>query len=196
MDLKEPKSQKILLTVLIGFLLIYFWQARFYSNYSKKISGKQIEYEALLTELKRVELKAKSVQSLKAEYGTLLEKYQNVEELLPEENEVPLFLNQMHTAAQMSQARILELIPKGVVPVSFYNALDYTVKVQGKYNDLGKFLCNVANFPFLNNVSEVTINGLPPDVQGNGGNIPTVTSTFKLTTYYIKEEEKLKKLHL
>lgn len=196
MDLREPKSQKMLLIILVGFLIIYFWHARFYSSYSRKIDESQLEYEALLTHLKKVELKAKSVQSLKSEYENLLNNYQNVEKLLPEENEVPLFLNQMHTAAQMSQARILELNPQGVTPVSFYNALDYTVKVEGKYHSLGKFLSNVANFPFLNNVSQVTIEGLPSDLKGNGANRPTITSTFKLTTYYIKEEEKLKKLQL
>ena len=196
MDLKEPKSQKMLLIILVGFLTIYFWHARFYSNDSRIINEKQIEYETLLTHLKSVELKAQSIQSLKAEYQTLLEEYQKVEELLPEENEVPLFLNQMHTAAQMSQARILELIPKQATAVSFYNELDYTVKVEGKYSDLGEFLCNVANFPFLNNVSQVTMKGLPPELSGDGRNRSSITSTFKLTTYYIREEEKLKKLQL
>ncbi len=196
MDLKEPKSQKILLTILVAFLLIYFWHARFYSKYSERISQKQTEYEALLTHLKKVELKAQSVESLKSEYQTLMDKYGKVEKLLPEENEVPWFLNQMHTAAQMSQARIVEVIPKGTSPVSFYNALDYSVKVEGKYHHLGEFLCNVANFPFLNSVSDVTIDGLPSDFRASGVNKPTVTTVFKLTTYYIKEEEKLKKLQL
>jgi len=196
MDLREPKSQKILLIILVGFLLIYFWHARFYSSYSKKIDEKQLEYEALLTHLKKVELKAKSIESLKSEYQDLWHRYAKVEKLLPEENQVPLFLNQMHTAAQMSQTRIIELTPKGVTPVSFYNALDYTVKVEGKYHQLGRFLCNVANFPFLNDVSQVAIGGLPSDPKGNGPARSTVTSTFKLTTYYIKEEEKLKRLQL
>jgi type IV pilus assembly protein PilO len=196
MDLRESKSQKILLIVLVVFLAIYFWHARFYSNYSKKISGKQLEYETLLTHLKKVELKAQSVESLKAEYQNLWEKYRNVEKLLPEENEVPLFLSQMHTAAQMSQARILELVPKEPLPVSFYNSLDYTVKLEGNYHDLGKFLCNVANFPFLNSVSEVSIQGLPFGLVKDSRNKSPITSAFKLTTYFIREDEKLKKLEL
>ncbi|MGB2697118.1 MAG: type 4a pilus biogenesis protein PilO [Candidatus Zixiibacteriota bacterium] len=196
MDLRESKSQKILLIVLVAFLAIYFWHARFYSNYSKKISGRQLEYETLLTHLKKVELKAQSVESLKAEYQNLWEKYRNVEELLPEENEVPLFLSQMHTAAQMSQARILELVPKEPLPVSFYNSLDYTVKLEGNYHDMGKFLCNVANFPFLNSVSEVSIQGLPLELAKGRRNKFPITSAFKLTTYFIREDEKLKKLEL
>jgi type IV pilus assembly protein PilO len=196
MDLREPKTQKLLLVVLVAFLAIYFWHARFYSAYSKKISAKKLKYEALLTELKKVELKAKSVESLKAEYQNLWERYRNMEELLPEENEVPLFLSQMHTSAQMSQARVLELVPKEPVPVNFYNSLDYTVKLEGDYHDLGEFLCNVANFPFLNNVSEVSIQGLPPDLVKDTRNKSSITSAFKLTTYFIREDEKLKKLEL
>ena len=196
MDLRESKSQKILLIVLVAFLAVYFWHARFYSNYSKKISAKQLEYETLLTHLKKVELKAKSVESLKAEYQNLWERYRNMEELLPEENEVPLFLSQMHSSAQMSQARVLELVPKEPVPVNFYNSLDYTVKLEGDYHDLGEFLCNVANFPFLNNVSEVTIQGLHTELIKGGRNKSSITSAFKLTTYFIREEEKLKKLEL
>lgn len=196
MDLREPKTQKLLLIILVAFLAIYFWHARFYSAYSKKISAKKLEYETLLTELKKVELKAKSVESLKAEYQNLWENYRNVESLLPEENEVPLFLSHMHAAAQMSQARVMELVPKDPLPVSFYNSLDYTVKLEGNYHDLGKFLCNVANFPFLNNVSEVSIQGLPPKLVKDSENKSNITSAFKLTTYYIREDEKLKKLEL
>jgi Tfp pilus assembly protein PilO len=196
MDLRESKSQKLLLTVLVAFLVIYFWHARFYSNYSKKISEKQMEYEMLLTNLKKVELKAKSIESLKVEYHTLWDRYRSVEQLLPEENEVPLFLSQIHTAAQMSQARVLELIPKDPVSISFYNSLDYSVKLEGNYHDLGRFLCNVANFPFLNSVSEISLQGLPHELAKDGRNKSTITSAFKLTTYFIKEEEKLKKLEL
>jgi type IV pilus assembly protein PilO len=196
MDLREPKTQKLLLIILVVFLAIYFWHARFYSAYSRKISAKKLEYETLLTELKKVELKAKSVESLKAEYQNLWERYRNMEELLPEENEVPLFLSQMHASAQMSQARVMELVPKEPMPVNFYNSLDYTVKLEGDYHDLGEFLCNVANFPFLNNVSEVSIQGLPPELVKDRRNKSSITSAFKLTTYFIREEEKLKKLEL
>jgi Tfp pilus assembly protein PilO len=83
MDLKDPKVQKILLGGLILFLIVYFWYARIYSKNSKVISQKQIEYENILTNLKNVEMKAKSFENLKAEYEKLLKRYQKVELLLP-----------------------------------------------------------------------------------------------------------------
>ncbi|MCK4385176.1 MAG: hypothetical protein KAW52_02815, partial [candidate division Zixibacteria bacterium] len=96
MDLKDPKTQKILLGGLIFFLIVYFWYARIYSENSKAISQKQIEYENIVTNLKNVEMKAKSFESLKTEYEKLLERYKGAELLLPEEKQIPLFLTQMH----------------------------------------------------------------------------------------------------
>jgi len=190
MDLKDPKLQKLLLFTLVGFLVLYFWYARIYSGYSEQISQKELEYEILMTDLKSVEMKAKSIESLKDEYQKLLERYQRVEILLPEEKKPSLFLNQMHSAAQVSQTNILEITPQVPRPVSFYNALDFTVRIQGSYHQLGHFFANVANFPFLSNVGGVSVAALPTNVETMGN---TVNASFKLSTYYIKEEERIQK---
>lgn len=191
MDLKDPKSQKLILLVIVGFLVFYFWYARIYSGYSKKISQKGFEYEVLMTELKNVEMKAKSIDNLKDEYGRLLERYKKVELLLPEEKKIPLFLNQMHSAAQISQTNILEITPQPPRPISFYNVFDFSVRIQGSYHQLGDFFANVADFPFLSNLTSVSITALPSDM---GRDKRTITASFRLSTYCIKEGEELKKL--
>lgn len=191
MDLKDPKSQKLILSVIVGFLVFYFWYARIYSGYSQKISQKGLEYEVLMTELKNVEMKAKSIDNLKDEYKRLLERYKRVELLLPEEKKIPLFLNQMHSAAQISQTNILEITPQPPRPISFYNAFDFSVQIQGSYHQLGDFFANVADFPFLSNLTSVSITALPSDM---GRSKRTITASFRLSTYCIKEGEKLKKL--
>ncbi len=190
MDLKDPKSQKFLLLILVGFLILYFWHSRVYSGYSEKISKKQTEYELLMTELKNVEMKAKSINNLKDEYQKLLERYQRVELLLPEEKKIPLFLNQMHSAAQVSQTGVFEITPQPPRPFSFYNISDFTVQIGGSYHQLGEFFANAANFPFLSNITGMSITALPSEM-GKGKS--TITASFRLSTYYIKEEEKLKK---
>jgi len=192
MDLKDPKNQKLFLTVLVAFLAIYFWYARIYSVNIKKINGKQVEYEMLLTNLKNVEMKAKSFQNLKAEYEGLLDRYKQVELLLPEEKQIPLFLTQLQSASQNSEARIGQIMPQGIKPVSFYNAATFGMDLKGTYEDIGTFFTSVANFPFLTNVTEVVFSGLPKDEVKKEKK--TVAITCKLTTYFIKEEEKLQKV--
>ena len=194
MDLKDPKVQKSMLGILAVFLILYFWYARIFSGYAEKIHQNEIKYERILTELKDVEMKAKSIDNLKREYEELLNRYKTVELLLPEEKQTPLFLNQMHSAAQVAQAKITEIVPKETKPISFYNASGFAVQLTGAYHQLGTFFSNVANFPFLSNISEVSITAVPGEAKGEKKDKNTISASFKLTTFYIREEEKIKKL--
>jgi type IV pilus assembly protein PilO len=194
MDLKDPKTQKLLLGGLILVLILYFWYARIYSKNSQAISQKQIEYENILTNLKNVEMKAKSFESLKAEYEKLLKKYKEVELLLPEEKQTPLFLTQMHFAAQSSQTGITQVVPLGTVPIDFYYANAFNIEISGSYHNFGDFLSNIANFPFIACVSGMAITGVPQEAQVPKSENKTITASFKLNTYYIQEGQKLKKV--
>jgi Tfp pilus assembly protein PilO len=192
MDLKDPKIQKLLLIALVAFLAIYFWYARIYSLNIQKINQKQAEYEMLLTNLKNVEMKAKSFQNLKAEYESLLSRYKQVELLLPEEKQIPLFLTQLQAASQNSEAKIIQILPQGLMPITFYNAAYFVLEFKGNYEDVGTFFASVANFPFLTNITDVSFSGLPKDEVKKEKS--TIAISCKLTTYFIKEEEKLKKV--
>jgi type IV pilus assembly protein PilO len=194
MDLKDPKAQKILLGGLIFFLIVYFWYARIYSKNARAINLKQTEYETILTDLKNVEMKAQSFENLKIEYEKLLKRYREVEQLLPEEKQIPLLLTEMHFAAQSSQTGINQIVPGGVVPVDFYNASSFDIEISGSYHDFGRFLSNVANFPFLANVSQVVLSGIAQEAEVPRPRDNTVTALFKLSTYWVQEGERLKKV--
>ncbi len=194
MDLKDTKTQKILLGGLIFFLIFYFWYARIYSKNSQVISQKQTEYENILTNLKNVEMKARSFENLKTEYEKLLKRYKEVELLLPEEKQIPLFLTQMHFAAQSSQTGITQIVPMETAPIGFYNASSFNIEMTGSYHDFGNFLSNIANFPFIANVSDVTITGISQEAQVPVSEDRTITTSFKLTSYHIQEGERLKEV--
>jgi type IV pilus assembly protein PilO len=194
MDLKNPKTQRLLLGGLGIFLVLYFWHVKIYSKNAALIEQKQTRYENLMIDLKNVEMKAKSFESLKEEYERLLARYRKVERLLPEEKQIPLFLMQMHSAASNNQTGIIQLIPKGAVPVSFYNANSFGIEISGTYHNFGNFLSQIANFPFLANVSDVTITALPQEGQSPEQKGKSITASLMLTTYYVKEEERLKEV--
>jgi type IV pilus assembly protein PilO len=194
MDLRNPKTQKALLGGLLVFLVLYFWYARIYSKTNELMKQKQIQYEYLLTDLKSVEMKARSFETLKEEYQRLLERYQKVERLLPEEEQIPEFLMQMHSAARANQTGVMEIVPQHPLPESFYNVKSFDMQISGSYHDLGGFFSRVANFPFLANVSDVTIAALPQEEPAPDQKGKSITASLKLTTYYVKEEERLKRI--
>ena len=54
MDLKDSKTQKIALSVLAFFIVVYFWYSRVYSTNDVQIVEKQQEYETITTNLRNV----------------------------------------------------------------------------------------------------------------------------------------------
>ncbi len=192
MDLKDPKNQRYVLIGLIAFLGVYFWYTRVFSGFNERLTQTQGEYERLLTNLKNVEMKAKTSEALKKEYQELFKKYQATELLLPDEKQVPALLAQLHTAGIANQVALSEILPKGTFPQTFYEAAEFDLSVSGSFHSVGSFLASVSNFPFVVNVSSLQLSGIQqPGMEAKSAR-ETVTVNLKLTTYYVKESEKLK----
>ncbi len=205
MDLKDPKIQKILLGVAAFFIVGYFWYTRLYVPNSNQISLKSQEFETITTDLRNVEIKAKSLDALQEEYKSLIERYQEIESLLPEAKQIPSLLVQMHTASSLTGTRITRIEPQTQKTEAFYNIASFEIEMTGRYHDFGKFVSYVANFPFIANISDVelTTQALaisqahekstgPRDLSKN----ETITAKFTLSTFFVREGERLQELAL
>jgi type IV pilus assembly protein PilO len=204
MDFKDPKFQKIALGVVAFLVVVYFWYTRLYTKYDNQLASMSNEYSAMITNLKNVEMKSKSLDALKIEYSELLEKYQEIEQLLPEVKQIPSFLVQLHTASSLTGTRIVSIQPKEITPESFYNVASFNIQMTGTYHDFGKFIGYVANFPFIANITELDITSTSAakvgsaNQEGNSGSKhgsdPTLTANFNLSTYFVKAEERLQEV--
>lgn len=197
MDLKDPKTQKIALVIMGFFLVTYFWYSRVYSTNDEQLAAKRSQYESIMTDLKGVEMKAKSLEGLKAEYNDLRQRYQAIELLLPDERQVPKFLVQLHSAAALTESRLLELSPLAIQDAQYYSVSEYQLKFTGTYHEFGEFLASVANFPFITNVSHVEIDGLPETSLERTRDRRAIHDTksleakMVLSTYFVRPEDKL-----
>ncbi|MEZ5358904.1 MAG: type 4a pilus biogenesis protein PilO [Candidatus Zixiibacteriota bacterium] len=203
MDFKDPKVQKIALGCLAFFIVVYFWYSRVYTPQANSIESKQREYQTMITNLRNVEMKSKSLEALKAEYESLLAKYREVEQLLPEVKMVPSFLVQLHTASSLTGTKIVSITPQAVQSESFYNIASYDIELTGGYHEFGKFISYIANFPFIVNVSNMRLETAAPaggfkEVQDDKmeQDKNTVSARFTLSTYYVKAEERLDELEI
>jgi Tfp pilus assembly protein PilO len=193
MDLKNPRTQRIFAAGLVLFLVVYVWHSKVYRAYESKIAARAMQYEQIRTELKNVEMKFRSLAALKEEYRDLTVRYRTVERLLPEAQNVPELLSQIHAAALDANSQITEVKPLGIKPEGFYNQDTYDIVMNTTYHDLGEFLARVANFPFVVNISGVELQEVQEDRPEAGkkrGKL-TVTATFKMTAYFVQEAERL-----
>ncbi len=207
MDFKDSKTQKIVLGAMAFFIVVYFWYSRVYSVNENKIALKTTEFETITTNLRRVEMKAKSLDALKIEYSDLVGRYHEIEELLPEVKQIPSFLVQLHTASSLTGTKITSIQPLPNKEEEFYNVVSFEVQLSGTYHDFGTFISYVANFPFITNVSDVKItaqnvaiskSAADSDVEGvqEIKKTETMNATFKLSTYFVKENERLQELNI
>jgi len=211
MDFKDSKTQKIALAVLAFFIVVYFWYSRLYSRYDSEIAQKTQEFEAIATNLRNVELKAKSLDALKVEYSQLVDRYHEIETLLPEVKQIPSFLVQLHTASSLTGTRITKVQPLPIASEEFYNIASFEIEMTGTYHDFGSFMSYVANFPFIANVSDMKIattdvaRGKKAKQEKEGGRKSgpeelkkkeTMSAGFVLSTYFVKEEERLSELDI
>ena len=206
MDLKDPKIQKISLGVLAFFIVVYFWYTRLYSNYDNQIALKNQEFETITTNLRNVELKAKSLDALKVVYVELSDRYHEIEALLPEAKQIPSLLVQLHTASSLTGTKITRVQPLPINSEEFYNIATFEIEMIGTYHDFGSFISYIANFPFIANVSNVEIRDKNLAISAAAAQSEdgikeikkkeTVTATFTLSTYFVREDERLEELVL
>ena len=208
MDFKDPKNQKILIGALAFLIVIYFWYTRVYSRYDQQITQKTQEFETITTNLKNVEMKAKSLEALKLEYSSLLERYHEIESLLPEVKQIPSFLVQLHTASSLTGTKITRIQPMPIESREFYNVASFEIEMTGTYHDFGSFVSYVANFPFIANISDMNLEALEVAIsktnlkeeedklQEVGKKRETMKAVFTISTYFVKENERLKELVL
>lgn len=210
MDLKDPKMQKIGLSLLALFIVGFFWYTRLYTRYDDQIAMKSQEFETITTNLRNVEMKAKSLDALKIEYSELLDHYEEIESLLPEVKQIPSFLVQLHMASSITGTRITKVNPLEVHSEEFYNIVSFKIEMTGQYHDFGKFISYVANFPFITNVSDVSIKSEAISISKaeaqnmkdrekklkNLGKKESMTAKFILSTYFVKEDERLAEIEL
>lgn len=208
MDWRDSKTQKMVIGVLACFIVVYFWYSRVYSRYDSQITVKTQEFETITTNLRNVEMKAKSLDALKLEYADLTSRYHEIEALLPEVKQVPSILVQLHTASSLTGTRITKVHPQPILTEEFYNISGFEVEMVGTYHDVGKFVSYVANFPFIANISnmhletkEVAASQLEAEDKDNQSQVvgkkkETVTARFVLSTYFVREDERLEEMTL
>jgi type IV pilus assembly protein PilO len=210
MDLKNAKTQKIVIAALLFGVVGYFWYTRVYTAYNDQVTKKSRDFESITTDLKNVEMKAKSLDALKVEYSELVKRYHEIEALLPEVKQIPSMLVQLHTASSITGTRITKVDPRPISSQDFYNVASFEIEMTGTYHDFGTFLGYVANFPFIANISNVFVKAQTAAISGKSGQSQgegakpieigkkkeTITANFVISTYFVKEDERLKEITL
>lgn len=191
MNLRDPKTQISVVVVVLFLGLFYLWFAKLYSPFQTQIMAKEVRKGELLSQLHKVEEKAKTLSELEKDYNRLLMEYKKVELLLPEKKEDEAFLSQIHAAAQLTNSIVRDITPLGTIFDENYEINNYNIEVESSYHGLGRFLAKVANFPFIVNLEDIAlkspVQALSMLSSENVKRGKPVIATFKISTYNVKQ---------
>ena len=181
MNLKEPKTQKILLgcIALIVGGYIYFGTSLLPFNYpvrKARIEALASEQEKLAAEVEKARKVVGDLARLEAEYERLHDQWLSAQELLPEEKEMPDLLRQVTTAGSRSGVEFALFQPQAQVAHEFYTDHPIQVTVRGNYHQVGSFVGRLSNLERIVNVNDLA---MVQPVEKKGSRKKTATSKKK-----------------
>lgn len=179
---KDPLIQKIAGGVVILLLMVSGWYTQLYSPNKELINDKSEKLEQLNLKLQSARLQAGKLAEIEAELEEAFIKYKLLEKLLPTERDVPDFINKLNVVARQNNIKVsrIDLDPSEIM--QYYTADPYRIEISGAYHNLGMFLRDVANLPFIATTKNVQ---LTRSSQGD------VKASLIITSYHLPSTERL-----
>ena len=113
--------------------------------------------------------------------------------MFPEEEKVPLRLQDLYAVLRSSGVQIQRFNPEGSSPKEHYVENRYSIAVNSGYHMLGYLFAEIANFNYPTAITNLRLNrysGIAAELQKaetHGWTPITVTVSFNLTTYTSKK---------
>lgn len=187
MDLKDPKTQKMILVGLGTAALVYFYVFADFVPFNFKARSKEIatlkdEYTKKSNELTKAQQLVNRLPELKKEFALLNQRWAVAQELLPSEKEVASLLRKVTIAGQEAGVKFLLFKPGTANPQTYFTENPVQVSVTGGFHRAGTFLSEIAELSRLVNVSQLKLKGFD-----KGDLDDTVQADFVATAYTLAE---------
>jgi len=188
---KDPAGQKKLLAGLLPILLL----GAYYQFFHSGENGKKAEVETL--EIRYQELTAKNdaarartspaaVRDMRQKLDLWQQHLIELEELIPQREEVPALLYSMSERASQAGIDLAKYTPEGEEQQEYYTRQTYAVRVTGTYHAIGRFLAMTGSLPRIITATEAQLmvpSGL--NVNRRPDAAPRLQLDFKIHTYII-----------
>ena len=151
------------------------------------------ERDAAQSELDKINAKKHRIAELELQLVQAEKDFEKLKEMFPEEEKVPLRLQDLYAVLRSSGVQIQRFNPEGSSPKEHYVENRYSIAVNSGYHMLGYLFAEIANFNYPTAITNLRLNrysGIAAALQKaetHGWTPITVSVSFNLTTYTSKK---------
>jgi type IV pilus assembly protein PilO len=185
-----PKDQKKQMQMLLGVgaLLSAFLYYQF------MYTGRVADIDTLEEQVATLQMKNDAWRAQVARFGQDLprrialytEHVNQLEQLIPRREDVPMLINQITQQAHDLGVELAALNPAPEEPGDFYSRQTYEVHVLGEYHRVGEYLAGIGSLPRIIRSREMKISVETPDAERSRS--PLLRAAFRIETYIIPGE--------
>jgi type IV pilus assembly protein PilO len=185
LDTRDPSSwpvlPKTLMFALVGVVIVVALWFVWLQNSLEELQAEEQKETKLKDEYKTKLAKAINLEALKKQREQVLQYVTQMEKQLPSKAEMDALLSDINQAGLGRSLQFEIFRPGGVVVRDYYAELPISVRVSGKYHDIGAFAADIAQLSRI-----VTLNNL--SLTPSSAGMMTLNTQVKTFRYLDPEE--------
>lgn len=192
-DFKDKKNIYAIVVVLLLLSAGYCLYSYVWDPFVQDRDRLERERDAAQSELDKINAKKHRIAELELQLVQAEKDFEKLKEMFPEEEKVPLRLQDLYAVLRSSGVQIQRFNPEGSSPKEHYVENRYSIAVNSGYHMLGYLFAEIANFNYPTAITNLRLNrysGIAAELQKaetHGWTPITVSVSFNLTTYTSKK---------
>ena len=192
-DFKDKKNIYAIVVILLLLAAGYCLYSYVWDPFVMDRERLERERDSAQAELDKINAKKHRIAELELQLVQAEKDFEKLKEMFPEEEKVPLRLQDLYAVLRSSGVQIQRFNPEGSSPKEHYVENRYSIAVNSGYHMLGYLFAEIANFNYPTAITNLRLNrysGIAAELQKaetHGWTPITVSVSFNLTTYTSKK---------
>ena len=192
-DLKDKRNVYAIIVCLLIMAAAHLVYNYVWDPFTYQREALERDLQSAQAELDKINAKKHRVAELEMQLAQAEKDFEKLKEMFPEEEKVPLRLQDLYAVIRSSMVQIQKFNPEGRAEKEHYIENRYSIAVNSGYHMLGYLFAEIANFNYPTAITNLRLNrysGIKAEVEKSethGWTPITMSVTFNLTTYTSKK---------
>jgi type IV pilus assembly protein PilO len=193
---RDKKTIYAIVIVLLIVLGSYFLYSNVWTPFVEEQEKLTLQLKDAEAELAKINVQKGRIAELEMNLVKAEKEFERLKEMFPEQEKVPLRLQDLYAVLRSSGVQIQKFSPEGHTEKEHYVENKYSVVVNSGYHMLGYLFAEIANFNYPTSITDLRLSryaGIKAELEKaetHGWTPITISVSFNLTTYTSKKVAK------